>query len=136
MLTPRQTDLLRSLVNRIIPPDDYPGGWEGGVGDYLFGQFKRDLKHLQSVYALGLDALDAEAVATSGTHFDALAPAEADTLLSRIEVGQVITPWPVDPIAFFWMACHHCAEGYYSDPGNDGNRDQVAWTMIGFEVRG
>jgi hypothetical protein len=30
----------------------------------------------------------------------------------------------------------HSAEGFYSDPGNGGNRDNIAWKMIGFEVTG
>ena len=46
MLSPHQIEILEALVNRIIPADDAPGGWEGGVGNYLFRQFKRDLKHL------------------------------------------------------------------------------------------
>jgi hypothetical protein len=26
---------LRAAVDRVIPADDWPGGWEGGVGTYL-----------------------------------------------------------------------------------------------------
>ena len=31
IFTPRQQATLRALVDRIIPPDDFPGGWEAGV---------------------------------------------------------------------------------------------------------
>ncbi len=55
--------------------------------------------------------------------------------MSRVEAGAVATPWPVDPAAFFRNAVAHAAEGYYGDPANGGNRDGVAWRMIGFEVR-
>jgi hypothetical protein len=34
------------------------------------------------------------------------------------------------------MLAEHCAEGFYSDPGNGGNHSESAWKMIGFEVRG
>lgn len=136
MLSATQIVILEALVDRIIPADDFPGGWEAGVGDYLFGQFKRDLKHLLPVYALGLDALDAEAQAAAAQPFAQLAPDAQDMLLTRVEAGSVRVAWGVDPIAFFRMVVDHCAEGYYADPGNGGNRDGISWKMIGFEVNG
>lgn len=136
MLTARQVEVLKALVNRIIPADDYPGGWDAGVGNYLFGQFERDLKHALPIYALGLDALDAEAQAVYGANFDRLAETVQDDLLGRIEAGGVSTVWAVDAAAFFRLAVEHCAEGYYSDPGNGGNKDGVSWGMMGFEVTG
>jgi hypothetical protein len=136
MLSDRQNEILRALVNRIIPADDDPGGWEAGVGDYLAGQFNRDLRHVESLYALGLESLDAEARAVFSLPFDSLPDSLQDELLTRIEAGRVETLWVVQPAAFFMMVVNHCAEGFYSDPGNGGNRDGVAWKMIGFEVRG
>jgi gluconate 2-dehydrogenase gamma chain len=56
-------------------------------------------------------------------------------ILSRLEAGQVMLLWPVDPTGFFHMVIEHVMEGYYSDPGNGGNRDLIAWRMIGFESR-
>lgn len=136
MLSAAQIVILEALVNRIIPADEYPGGWEAGVGDYLFGQFERDLKHLLPVYALGLDALDAEAQAEAGQPFAQLEPDVQDALLTRVEAGRVRATWGVDPVAFFRMVVDHCAEGYYADPGNGGNHDGISWQMIGFEVNG
>jgi Gluconate 2-dehydrogenase subunit 3 len=136
MLTTRQNEILRALVNRIIPADDYPGGWEGGVGDYLARQFERDLAALLAMYALGLDSVDAEAQAVYCAAFDELTDKAQDALLAKVEAGNVTTVWTVEPAKFFRMVVEHCAEGYYSDPGNGGNRDGVAWQMIGFEVRG
>ena len=136
MLSDRHNEILQALVNRIIPADDDPGGWEAGVGDYLAGQFNRDLRQVEPVYALGLESLDAEARAVFSLPFDRLPDSLQDELLVRIEAGRVETLWVVQPAAFFMMVVNHCAEGFYSDPGNGGNRDGVAWKMIGFEVRG
>jgi hypothetical protein len=135
MLSVRQVEILQALVNRIIPADDYPGGWEAGVGDYLFRQFERDLKRLLSLYIVGLQALDAEAHALHQQPFDRLPAPAQDELLARIELGKVATHWAIDPTLFFRLAVEHCAEGYYSDPGNGGNKNGVSWEMIGFEVR-
>ena len=136
MLTESHRATLRALFDRIIPADDFPGGWEAGVGEYLDRQFAGDLCHLLDMYRAGLDALEVEARATAGVSFGDLAPAAQDALLRRIEAGEVVTDWPVDPAAFFRAAAEHAAEGFYGDPGNGGNRGEVSWRMIGFEVTG
>ena len=136
MLSPNQQTTLKALMDRIIPPDEDPGAWEAGVGDYLARQFERDLRDSLELYRAGLDALEAEAQASApaGTvaRFAALPAAQQDALLRRIEAGQVAHDWPVDPAQFFQTVVQHVHEGYYSDPGNGGNRDAVAWRMIGY----
>lgn len=136
MLSARQMETLHAVVNCIIPPDEDPGGWEAGVGEYLTRQFERDLKGLLPMYALGLDALDAESQAVYRLDFDQLPTLMKDELLSRIEIGAVVALWAVNPATFFATVVAHCAEGYYADPGNGGNIGGVSWSMIGFEVRG
>jgi hypothetical protein len=136
MLDEHQLTLLKTVINIIIPPDDDPGGWEGGVGDYLLYQFEGDLKDMLPIYQQGLLALDAEAQKTTGKGLVELDPPSQAALMASIEQGQVQTAWPVDPVLFFALLVEHCAEGFYSDPGNHGNRDEAAWKMIGFEVRG
>jgi hypothetical protein len=136
LFSERQVATLRALIDRLIPPDDFPSGWEAGVGDYLAGQFTGDLRPLLDQYRAGLDALGAEAQAACGAHFAALAAETQDALLGQVEAGTVVTSWPVDPARFFRQAVEHAGEGYYGDPGNGGNRDAVGWRMIGFEVRG
>jgi hypothetical protein len=136
MLSDPQIETLQAVVNRIIPPDDWPGGWEAGVGDYLFRQFEHDLKGAVETYQHGLASLEAEAQAVYTHAFAQLSEAQQDALLMQIERGEVQTDWQIVPAAFITMLAHHCAEGFYADPGNGGNRDGIAWQMIGFEVRG
>jgi hypothetical protein len=136
MLTEAQRATLRALVDRLIPADDFPGGWDAGVGDYLDRQFAGDLSESVDLYRSGLDALDVDARTTAGVGFVALVPAAQDDLLRRVERGEVATDWRIDPAEFFRTAAEHAGEGYYGDPGNGGNRDGVSWRMIGFEVTG
>jgi hypothetical protein len=136
MLTEQQLATLRALVDRIIPADDFPSGWQAGVGNYLAGQFDRDLRPQLDRYRAGLDALDAEAQAHTGARFAQLDAEHQDALLQRIEASTVTMAWPINPAAFFQMAVEHSMEGFYSDPGNGGNHDGISWRMIGFEVRG
>lgn len=131
-LAPHQTATLRAAIDRIIPPDDFPGGWDAGVGDYLDRQFARDLAPLVATYQQGLDRLDIVARERNGAAFAALAPGAQDALLAAIEAGG-----HGDDLAdFFALLIAHTMEGYYGDPGNGGNREGVSWRMIGFEVRG
>ena len=130
--TAQQTATLRAALDRIIPPDDFPGGWEAGVGDYLRRQLSGDLAALAGDYRAGLDALDRAARSTGGRDFAALSADEQDGLLATVEAG---AHGPA-LAAFFATLVAHAIEGYYGDPGNGGNRDGRAWAMIGFAVHG
>lgn len=127
---------LYALLDTIIPPDDYPGAVEAGVGDYLQRQLAGDLAQSLSSYKTWLADLDAEARAVNGTDFADMTQQERAELLTRVEKGEVKARWSIEPAAFFREIVEHCAEGYYSDPGNGGNRNGIAWRMIGFEVTG
>lgn len=135
MLTQEQTEILESLVNCIIPADDFPNGWDAGVGDYLFGQFENDLSDKVAVYKNGLSSLEDEAQVIYGKEFASLTADERTALLANVEKGNVHGGWAIDAVEFFAMVVDHCTEGFYSDPQNGGNRDGIAWQMIGFEVR-
>lgn len=136
MLTEKELEVLRVLINTIIPADDFPSAWDAGVGDYLLHQFNGDLQGCLSDYQVGLSALDTEAQAIHSKPFANLAADEQTNLLTNIEIGNVHTEWKIDPMMFFAVVVGHCMEGYYSNPKNRGNRDAVAWQMIGFELRG
>lgn len=136
MLEESQLSCLEALLDTIIPPDDFPGAVEAGVGEYLLRQFEGDLAALLPTYQRWLRDLDAEARAGWGKSFAELDADERTSLLERVEQADVATDWSLEPASFFRQVVEHCAEGYYSDPANGGNRDGVGWRMIGYEVRG
>src|SRR6187431_3246173 len=113
MLTSNHWNILRSLMNRIIPQDDFPDAWEAGVGDYLARQFEIDLRPQLELYRLGLEALEIESQASVGRGFVALNAIAQDAILGHIETGQVMTSWPVDPAEFFLIVIENVMEGYY-----------------------
>ncbi len=134
MLDTAQTETLQALVDTIIPEDDFAGGWEAGVGIYLLGQFEGDLSELLPLYRQWLGDLNGEAAAVTGRSFAELNLANRTSLLEAIEVGDIKSRWEVEPSTLFAMIVEHCTEGFYADPGNGGNRDGIAWKMVGFEV--
>lgn len=132
-LTEEQQHTLRAAVDRIIPPDDYPGAWQCGVGDYLARQFESDLRPMLDDYCAGLSALEAESVARFQQTFVLLSEEKQDTMLRHIEAGEVLTAWNVTPRLFFNLLVNTTAEGFYSNPEQGGNRKGVSWAMTGFE---
>jgi len=133
MLTEKETIILKTLVNCIIPADNYPDGWSAGVGDYLFKQFDADLQDNITDYKTGLSALNAEAQIVYQKEFSDLSSEQQTSLLTDIEAGHIQSD-SNNLQTFFIMAVEHATEGYYSDPDNGGNQAGVAWDMIGFEV--
>jgi gluconate 2-dehydrogenase gamma chain len=137
LFSDEQVAILRAAVDRIIPADEYPGGWEAGVGDYLMRQLTTgDLQHQVNISREGLNALNAVALVLFNGQFHNLDSAKQDELLATVEKSAVKAIWPVNPPAFLLMLVEHCMEGYYSDPGNGGNHGGITWKMIGFEVCG
>jgi len=116
----------------MIPPDDYPGAWDAGVGEYILRQLRGDLEPLNATYSEGLDALDREADAQFGVPFQQLGPDQQDGLLQKLEVGKTQVEWTVPAAHFVSLLIQHSAEGYYADPENGGNKGARSWQMIGF----
>ena len=133
-LTEQQQQTLRAAVDRVIPPDDYPGAWQSGVGDYLARQFESDLSEVFADYCTGLTALEAESLARFQKSFGKLSEADQDTVLGFIEAGEVLTTWDVAPRLFFSLLVNTTAEGFYSEPEQGGNRNAASWDMTGFEA--
>jgi len=131
--TEDQILILRAVVDRIIPEDDIPGAWNAGVGTYISRLIAGDSEAIQR-YQLGLVGCDLEAMAFLGNSLVCLGAADQDAILSRVESGRILAEWTFDPKSFFRMIVNHTMEGFYADPGNGGNLDEVAWKMIGFEV--
>jgi hypothetical protein len=132
-LTKEQQLILRAVVDRLIPPDDFPGAWQAGVGDYLANQFGSDLVPLLDDYGAGLTALEAEARARFQSRFPLLTLEQQDAILKHIEAGEILTSWDIDPSRFFNFLVNTTAEGFYSDPEQGGNRERISWSMTGFE---
>jgi len=113
-LSETQISVLRAAVNRIIPTDDFPSGWDAGAEDF-FAQLLTTEPQFLFAYQQGLAFPEAEA-------FVSATPDEQDTLLAKFEAS------------FFSLLVSQTMESFYADPGNGGNKDQIAWKMIGFEV--
>jgi gluconate 2-dehydrogenase gamma chain len=154
-LQPQEAAFLKAATARLIPGDETsPGaeqadvtnfidkalasGWGAGERAYLAGpwqpgapQFGYQLKFTPAeLYRTALRAIERD-LAAAGTPFAAMAPADQDAYLERLEKGGVdLGGVPSD--TFFEMLLANTIEGYLADPQYGGNRDMVGWKAIGF----
>ena len=114
---------LRAAVDRVIPADAWPGGWEGGVGDYLAegGAEQR----------WALDALERLVEMFTQRGFAAAGPDEQDRVLRETAQQQT------SGCRLRWH-CSGCAGKASTRPGSSAadRRPDQPWpgglSMIGF----
>lgn len=151
-----EASFVEAAVARLIPTDasrpgaieaDVPtyldrqlaGAWGAGERLYRSGPWTRGTPsqgyqlpftpaELFRTAAGGLTRLVA---AEAGRSFADLAPDQQDAWLRRLEKGEFeLNGVPSD--LFFALLWGGTVEGFFSDPVYGGNRDMVAWRMIGF----
>jgi gluconate 2-dehydrogenase gamma chain len=146
---------IESAVARLIPADaKWPGALEAGVPNYVDKQLAGAWGTGERLYRSGpwrpgapsqgyqLPFTPAELFRTSigainkelsqaGTPFAKMSADQQDAFLARLETGdQDLGGVPSD--VFFAHLWECTIEGFFSDPVYGGNRDMVAWRMIGF----
>jgi gluconate 2-dehydrogenase gamma chain len=153
--TPDEAAFVEAAVDRLIPPEPEWAGARGagvpnyidlqlagpyGAGDRMFlgGPIRPGTP--QQGYQLGLTpaqvyrtALAAilERTAAQGAAFVGASPEAQDAFLKRLEAGEADLNG-VPSAIFFETLLANTIEGYFADPAYGGNRDMVAWRMIGF----
>ena len=151
---PEEAAFIEAAVARLIPADEkWPGALEAGVANYIDKQLNGAWGAGERLYRSGpwqagtpsqgyqLPFTPAElyraAVAAinnelrAGTAFANMKPEEQDAYLHALEAGGKDLGG-VPSNVFFSTLWECTVEGFFSDPVYGGNRDMVAWRMIGF----
>jgi gluconate 2-dehydrogenase gamma chain len=154
-LNPSEKRFLLAAVDRLIPADDrWPGAAEAGVVNYIdlqmagawgrgemlyrHGPFRKgtptqgyQLEYTPAeLFRRSIHAINAH-FATQAKSFDQLPSEEQDAYLSRLEKGDIDLDG-VPSNTFFGFLLQHTVEGFFSDPIYGGNKNKIAWKMIGF----
>jgi gluconate 2-dehydrogenase gamma chain len=154
-LNDEEAAFVEAAVARLIPADpQWPGGVEAGVPNYIDKQLGGAWGAGERLYRSGpwrtgtpsqgyqlpftpaelfrtaLAAINKE-LARVGTPFARMSADHQDTYLQRLEAGgKDLDGVPSD--VFFSHLWDCAVEGFFSDPVYGGNRNMVAWRMIGF----
>jgi gluconate 2-dehydrogenase gamma chain len=147
---------VEALADRIIPPDPQtPGGKDAGCAVFVDRQLAGPYGRAEGLYNRppfmhgaknqgpqtaggpvktyrdGLAALDRYCRAQHGKPFADLSDVVKDEVLKGLE-DEKIKLDGVDGKAFFEGVITDVKSGFFADPIYGGNRDMVAWKMIGF----
>ncbi len=153
--TADESAAVEAMVDRLIPPDpETPGGKDAGCavyidrqlagpygsrqGYYMSGPFQSGTKQQgtqtattpAALYRKALAALDQHCrQAFSGKRFTELSDADKDGVLTGLETGKIKLEGADN---FFQQLIADTQQGFFADPVYGGNKDMVAWKMIGF----
>jgi gluconate 2-dehydrogenase gamma chain len=148
---------VEAIADRIIPPDSQiPGGKDAGCGVYLDRQLSGPYGRNEGLYSAGpfqkgtklqgpqspttraklyrksLAALDRHCRSKfGGKRFAELSDADKDSVLHDLDTEKLKFD-DVDAKVFFDEILKDVQEGFFADPIYGGNRDMVAWKMIGY----
>jgi gluconate 2-dehydrogenase gamma chain len=125
---------IEALADRIIPPDPQtPGGKDAGCAIFLDRQLAGPYGRQEGLYVReALAALDRACQSRQGgKSFAELSTDAQDAVLAGLESGEFKLDG-VDGQAFFDQAIKDLQMGFFADPIYGGNRDMVAWKMIGY----
>lgn len=110
LLDDEEVQVLRRLLDRIIPADDVPGAVDAGADAFILRLLAQN-PGWSDTYRAGLIL------------WRTVSPEDLDATLAAREG---------DP--FVRLLIQHAMEGFYGDPGQGGNRNGVSWQMVGFRV--
>ncbi len=155
-LTATEAAFLSAVYDTIIPADalspsgtdcglvtyidrQLAGAWGGGARMYRSGPFlpsKAEYGYQlplspREYFAAGIKAANAWTTKTYGKEFDRLSPADRAATLSAMEQSRVQFEG-FDAKPFFEALLQSAMEGFFADPIYGGNRNKVAWRMIGY----
>ena len=155
--TADEATAIEAIADRIIPSDpDTPGGKDAGCAVFVDRQLAGPYGRLEGLYTAGPHQKGTDQQGPQGeagpaaryrqglaalasycrTHhggksFHELGAIDQDTILSGLEKGEIALAG-VDPKAFFDLMLQDIQQGFFADPVYGGNRDMVAWRMIGY----
>jgi Gluconate 2-dehydrogenase subunit 3 len=119
-----QMELLCAVMDRIIPRDQDPSATDLGVDRYVLHQVQTGAIPERDGILSGIAALIETVRIEQGRMYQDLSDDEQDRILRDVAAE----PW-------FQVLAELVAEGYYADPGNEGNAGARSWVMIGYEHR-
>ena len=155
-LTATEAAFLSAVYDTIIPADalspsgtdcglvtyvdrQLAGAWGSGARMYRNGPFiasKAEYGYQMPLspreyFAAGIKATNAWTTKTYGKEFDRLPPADRAATLSAMEQSQAQFEG-LGAKPFFEALLQSAMEGFFADPIYGGNRNKVAWRMIGY----
>jgi gluconate 2-dehydrogenase gamma chain len=156
-LRPGEQSFVEALVNHLCPADGnspngvdmglnvffdraLAGAWGQGDRLYLQGPFKQGSANQgyqlgmtpAALFRAGTEGLASYCAATYHKPFDALPAETREQVLKGLQADKIALPNGVPAKTYFAQLLQMFYEGMFADPIYGGNRDKMAWKMIGY----
>ena len=127
--------LVEAIAEQIIPTDDWPGGREAGVANFINRQLVGPYLRFQQDYRKGLTALENTCENKFHSKFEKLSWDSQTAVLCDMETGKLDGKAWKDGYSkyYFELLRSHCMQGYYGSPRHGGNKNYISYKMIGID---
>jgi len=135
VLSGDEAGLLGAIADRIIPPDEWPGGRENGVVTFVDRQLAGPYRRFRRDYQLGLAAMTSTCMERYGKRFESLSTGEQNSFLKEMESGSLRDREWKEGFSrrFFEMLRSHAMQAYYGSPRHGGNPNYASYKMMGLD---
>jgi gluconate 2-dehydrogenase gamma chain len=133
--TQDELKLVEAIAEQIIPTDDWPGGRDAGVANFINIQLIGPLCRFQNDYHKGLSALQNTCQNEFHNNFEKLPWDTQTIMLKNMEAGKMDGGVWKNGFAenFFQLLLAHSMQGYYGSPRHGGNKNFISYKMIGLD---
>ena len=130
--TDAEASLIDAIADQIIPGDEWPGGKDSGVTNFIDKQLIGPYKRFQSVYRKGIAAIQESCQTLHNINFEELTWDEQTAFLENMEAGKMKEPvWSGGfDREFFGLIRDHSMQAYYGSPIHGGNRHKISYKMM------
>ena len=132
VLTEQESSLLDALAEQIIPTDEWPGGRDAGVTNFIDQQLAGPYVRFQDTYRRGMQAVQESCKTKFQKRFEQLPFEEQTLFLKTMEAGKMEGKLWENGFdrQFFRLIRDHSMQGYYGSPRHGGNKNNVSYQMM------
>jgi len=127
--------LMEAIAEQIIPTDEWPGGRNAGVVNFLDEQLVGPYRRFQQDYRKGLEALEKTCENKFHSKFEKLSWDSQTAVLQDMEASRLNGEAWKNGFSkyYFELLRSHCMQGFYGSPRHGGNKDYISYKMIGID---
>jgi gluconate 2-dehydrogenase gamma chain len=131
-LTEQESHLLDALVEQIIPTDEWLGGRDAGVTNFIDQQLIGPYSRYQETYRKGLFAIQKTCNTKFQKRFEELPWMEQTRFLEALAAGRMEGKNWENGLGrqLFDLIHNHSMQGYYGSPRHGGNKNNISYKML------
>jgi gluconate 2-dehydrogenase gamma chain len=124
--------VIDAVAEQIIPSDDWPGGRETGVTNFIDKQLEGPYRRFRSIYRKGIAAIQETCIGKYNKKFEELGWDQQKAFLESMEESRMDGPaWSAGfDSKFFELLRDHSMQAFYGSPIHGGNRNKISYKMM------